>query len=72
MGIGNIRMGYQIGSKPLALLFSNFFVSSGILIFCRSLRENNSFKVKNVNLRRKHTLRRPRWCGYVQSNQGDD
>jgi hypothetical protein len=44
-----------------------FFVSFGILVFCRSLIENNSFKVK-----RKHTLRRLRWCGYVQPNQGDD
>jgi hypothetical protein len=49
-----------------------FLVSFGILVFCMSLRENNNFKVKNTKFERKHTLRRPRWCGYVQPNQGDD
>jgi hypothetical protein len=39
------------------LLFFNIF---GILVFCRLLRENNSFKVKNAKFERKHTLRKPR------------
>jgi hypothetical protein len=30
------------------------------LVFCRSLRENDSFKVKNAKFGRKHILRRPR------------
>jgi hypothetical protein len=49
-----------------------FLVSFCILVFCRSLRENNSFKVKNIRFGRKHTLRIPRYCGYVQPNKGDD
>jgi hypothetical protein len=35
------------------------------LISSRSLRENNSFKVKNARFGRKHTLRRPRQSGYA-------
>jgi hypothetical protein len=39
--------------------FLMLFVSFGILVFCRSLKENNSFKVKNAKFERKYTLRRP-------------
>jgi hypothetical protein len=48
-----------------------FWVRFMFLAFYKLLKENDSFKMKNAKFGRKHTLRRPRWCGY-EPNQWND